>query len=124
MSDDYRHFTVGPDPFGRTWLVQFRWHQTAISIRHADAVDAKFQVSTEGESEEKIVSIPHPELLRLSRETGQPVTDPWVLRLAALHLKHVLLTGEDLEKTLITVSPEDLRRHHGAVQADATAARR
>jgi hypothetical protein len=45
MNDQSRLFEAGPDPFGRTWKVQFRWLQTGISIRHADTVDVKFWVS-------------------------------------------------------------------------------
>jgi hypothetical protein len=42
MADNSRRFEAGPDPFGRTWQVEFRWLQTGISIRHADTVDVKF----------------------------------------------------------------------------------
>ena len=45
MSENIREFQVGPDGEGRVWSVQFVWLQTAISIRHADAVDVKFLVS-------------------------------------------------------------------------------
>jgi hypothetical protein len=36
------------------------------------------------------------------------MTDAWCSRLAALHLQHLIETGEDMEKDLVTVSPEDL----------------
>ena len=42
MLDNFRRFQAGPDPFGRTWEVEYRWLQTGISIRHADTVDVKF----------------------------------------------------------------------------------
>ena len=38
MIENYRRFDVA-DPFGRTWIVEYKWLQNAISIRHADAVD-------------------------------------------------------------------------------------
>ena len=111
MPVNYRRFQAGPDPFGRTWEVEFRWLQTGISIRHADTVDVKFWVWTEGEpKQEKILALPHPGLLELSRETGHPLTDPWCMKLAALHLQNMIQSGEDLEKTLITLSAADLRR--------------
>jgi hypothetical protein len=115
--ENFRRFTAGPDPFGRTWEVEFRWLQTGISIRHADTVDVKFILWTEGEEkQERVVAMPHPDLLALSAKAGRSLTDPWCLKLAARHLKHTIESGEDLEKTLITVSPADLESAAGAFQ--------
>jgi hypothetical protein len=112
MPENFRDFTVGPDPFGRTWQAYFRWLQTGISIRHADTVDVKFGVSTEGvPSEERVIAIPHPALLALSEKLGQPLTDTWCMKLAALHLKHMLETGEDMEKTLVTTQPGEIEQY-------------
>jgi hypothetical protein len=111
MPDLTRRFQAGPDPFGRTWEVEFRWLQTGISIRHADTVDVKFLLWTEGEEkQEKVIALPHPALLELSRETGHPLTDPWCMRLAGRHLAYMIESGEDLEKTLVTVTLAGLRR--------------
>jgi len=123
-----RRFQAGPDPFGRTWEVEFRWLQTGISIRHADTVDVKFIVWTAGEStagepsdaepkQEKIVALPHPALLALAAATGHALTDPWCLMLAAQHIKHMFASGEDLEKRLVTLAPADLERAAGMRQA-------
>jgi hypothetical protein len=110
MPENFRRFQAGPDPFGRLWEVEFRWLQTGISIRHADTVDVKFLLWTEGEPrQEKVIALPHPALLALSQETGHPLTDPWCLKLAATHLIGMIESGEDLEKTLVTLSPADLR---------------
>jgi hypothetical protein len=112
MLHDFRDFTVGPDPFGRTWQVYFRWLQTGISIRHADTVDVKFGVSTEGfPSEERVIALHHPDLLALSKDLDHPLTDTWCLKLAGLHLEHMLTTGEDMEKTLVTVQPAELKAY-------------
>jgi hypothetical protein len=109
MSEQYRLFEAGPDPFGRMWKVQFRWLQTAISIRHADTVDVKFFISADGgPHEEKVIALPQAALLELSRDTGRKLTDPMCMRLAALHLKHMIETSEDMDKTLVTVSPQEL----------------
>jgi len=109
MSDQSRLFDAGPDPFGRVWRVQFRWLQTGISIRHADTVDVKFFVTPEGgEPEEKIVAMPHPVLLNLAKEGNRKLTDPLCMRLAAAHLKHMIETAEDMDKTLVTVSAREL----------------
>ncbi len=117
MSDNFRRFEAGPDPFGRTWQVEFRWLQTGISIRHADTVDVKFHIWTQDEAkQEKVLALPHPLLLTLSKETGHALSDAWCLKLAGAHLKSIIESGEDLEKTLVTLSLEDLRQAVGMLQ--------
>ena len=112
MSDQSRLFEAGPDPFGRTWKVQFRWLQTGISIRHADTVDVKFLITTDdGEAEEKVIALPHIALLDLYTNRGRKLSDPICMRLAAAHLKHMIETTEDMDKTLVTVTPEELAAH-------------
>jgi len=110
MIENFREFEAGPDPFGVTWKVRFGWQQTAISIRHSDSVDVKFFLS-DGEETEKIIALMHPDLLRLSQEEGHPLTDPWCMKLAALHLKHVVESGEDIDKTIITPAYPKLKQY-------------
>jgi hypothetical protein len=108
----YREFEAGPDPFGRRFHVDLKWLQTAISIRHADTVDVRFLLTDEkGARTEKTVALPHADLLRVSRENGRSMDDPWCGRIAALHLRYLVETGEDMEKDLVTVLPVDLKRH-------------
>lgn len=115
MAENFRRFQAGPDPFGRTWEVEFRWLQTGISIRHADTVDVKFVIWTEDEpKQEKVLALPHPGLLALAGRTGHPLTDAWCLKLAATHLKHMIESGEDFEKTLVTLSSADLATAAGS----------
>jgi hypothetical protein len=121
MVENIRRFQAGPDPFGRLWEVEFRWLQTGISIRHADTGDVKFILWSEGplekeDKQERVIALPHPLLLTLSAETGHPLTDSWCIRLAARHLKYMLETGEDLEKTLVTLSLPALQRSAGHLQ--------
>jgi hypothetical protein len=109
---NFRQFEGGPDPFGRKYQVFFKWLQTAISLRHADTVDVKFILVDEDSARtEKTIALPHADLLGVSRETGRPMDDAWCARLAMLHLKHLVETGEDMEKDLVTVVPEDLKRY-------------
>jgi len=110
----FREFGAGPDPFGRKFQVMFKWLQTAISLRNADTVDVKFILTDEnGGRTEKTIALPHASLLEVSRETGRNMDDPWCARLAVLHLLHVVETGEDMEKDLVTVLPADLKRYAG-----------
>lgn len=116
VAETVRRFEAGPDPFGRIWQVEFRWLQTGISIRHADTVDVKYVVWTEGEEpQEKVLALPHASLLQLSARVGHPLTDPWCMKLAARHLRYMITTAEDLEKSLVTLSAADLDRAVGAV---------
>ena len=108
---NFRQFEAGPDPFGRTWKIEFKWLQTAISLRHSDTVDVKFVLRGDGTRAEKTIAMPHADLLQLSQKTGYPMTDAWCSRLAALHLKHLIETGEDMEKDLVTLSAEDLAEY-------------
>ena len=114
MPSNFRHFKAGPDIAGRTWQVDLMWLQTAIAIRHSDAVDVKFLLSDGGSRMERVVSMRHPDLLELSRRTGQPLTDPWCCRLAASHLIRMIETGEDFEKVLVTVPPSELAKYSEA----------
>jgi len=123
---NFRQFDAGPDPFGRTFHVLFKWMQTAISLRHADTVDVKFiLVDENGERTPKTVALEHSDLLYIAKETGRKIDDPWCSRLAAMHLIHLVETGEDMEKDLVTVTRADLKAYasslaeaeHAAVRA-------
>jgi hypothetical protein len=109
--ENFRQFEAGPDPFGRMWKVEFKWLQTAISLRHSDTVDVKFVLHDEEMQVQKTVAMPHLDLLQLSKKTGRTMTDAWCSRLAALHLKRIIETGEDMEKDLVTLSAGELAEY-------------
>src|SRR5262249_34219257 len=115
---NFRDFQAGPDPFGRTFHVLMKWMQTAISIRHSDTVDVKFILQSDDSAVQKIVAMPHAELVRLSHETHHEMSDSWCSRLAALHLLHLVETGEDLEKDLVVVSYPQLSGYAGRLAED------
>ena len=110
MIDNFRRFET-TDPFGRMWVAEFRWLQNAISIRHSDSVDVKFQLIRGEDIEEKVIALRHPDLLELSKRTGRAITDPWCMKLAALHLREMIQTDRDMDKTLVTPLVPDLERH-------------
>jgi hypothetical protein len=108
---NFREFEAGPDPFGRKYQVLFKWLQTAISIRHADTVDVRFVlIDADGNETQKTIALQHADLVQVSRELARPLDDPWCARIAALHLRYLIETGEDTEKNLVTLLPEDLKR--------------
>ena len=121
MIENYRLFEAGPDPFGRTWNVEFRWQQTAISIRHSDSVDVKFQISRGEDVQEKVIALMLPDLMALSTKAGRAISDAWCMKLAALHLKSMIETDKDMEKTLVTASLEDLERANAQLEESVPA---
>jgi hypothetical protein len=116
MAVNLRNFEC-VDPFGRTWQVKFLWHQVGIAIRHADTIDCKFHMVTDDEVTDKVIAIQHLDLVSLSKEHGRPIADPWVIRLATNHLRSMIESGEDMDKTLVTLSMDDLQRAEAAVAA-------
>jgi hypothetical protein len=110
MIENFRRFEAGPDPFGRVWQIEFRWLQNAITIRHSDSVDVKFSLYQGEDRYEKVVSLYHPDLLALSAKANRPLTDPWCMKLAALHLQHMIETDKDMDKTLVSPSFAELER--------------
>lgn len=122
MMENFRRFEAGPDPFGRNWTVEFRWQQNAVSIRHADTVDVKFQIFADGEAQEKVMALPHPDLVAVSRDLGRPLTDAWVMKLGALHVREMILTDRDMDKDLVTLTAEDLLRHNSELDKLTAAA--
>jgi hypothetical protein len=119
---NFRQFEAGPDPFGRKFQVSFKWLQTAISIRHSDTVDVKFILTDpDGIRTEKTIALPHADLLKVSRDTHRPMDDAWCARLAVSHLLHLVETGEDMEKDLVTVTPADTARYAGTISGEEKA---
>ncbi|HAX44776.1 MAG TPA: hypothetical protein DCY80_19730 [Solibacterales bacterium] len=110
MRQDFRQFSV-VDPFGRSWDVDLRWIQNAISIRHADAVDCKYYISHGEEKMERVIALPHAGLGAAARRHDREISDAWCIRIAGLHLEHMLSTWEDMDKTIVTVPQADLDRH-------------
>jgi len=113
---NFREFDAGPDPFGITWHVRFKWLQTAISIRHSNSVDAKFILDSGTEVQEKTISLPHPELLEVAKQSNTPMTDAWCTRLAMLHLEYLVTSGEDMEKDIVTVSAKEMTAYAARVR--------
>ncbi len=123
MIENFRYFEAA-DPFGAVWNVKFLWQQNAISIRHADAVDVKFLLGSGEEVQEKVISVRHPDLLALSAKSGRPITDPWVSRLAALHLRHMIQAWEDMDQAIVTPSLDELIRYNAMIEEAASKAGR
>jgi len=113
--ENFRDFEIGPDPFGRTFHVLFKYLQTAISIRHSDSVDVCFLLESGEERLVRTVVIPHAEIREYCKRTGRKVTDAWCSRIAMCKLRNAVETGEDLDKEYLPVPPAELAKYDGAI---------
>ncbi|MBI4905482.1 MAG: hypothetical protein HY820_17750 [Acidobacteria bacterium] len=103
-----RKFEVN-DPFGRKWTCSLRWLQNAISIRHADAVDVKWDLSCDdGTTLERVVALHHPALIEIAKRHRRELTDSLCIRLAAAYLLICITNWEDTEKTIINPTLDQL----------------
>ncbi len=117
VMENFREFDAGPDPFGRTYHVMFKWLQTAISIRHADTVDVQFLVNDETHVLKRTVAMQDLDLKTHCKKTGRPMDDAWCARLAALHLKQMIATAEDFDKSLVTLSSAQVAEYDEIIRA-------
>jgi len=114
--DNFREFEAGPDPFGRTYHVMFKWLQTAISIRHADTVDVQFLVNDGDNVLKRTVAMQDLDVKSHCKKTGRMLDDAWCARLAALHLKNMIETAEDFDKALVTLSPAQIAEYDDVIR--------
>ena len=114
--ENFREFETGPDPFGRTYKVMFKWLQTAISIRHADTVDVQFVVDDGTSTITRTVAMQDAELKAHCKKTARMMDDAWCARLAALHLQHMIGTAEDFDKSLVTLSAAQIVEYDNLIR--------
>jgi hypothetical protein len=113
--ENFRDFRLGPDPFGRTWHVQFKYLQTGISIRHSDSVDVCFLLASGEEKLKRVIVLSHPELLAYSKRAGRPMTDTWCTRLAVCKLRYAVETAEDIDREYLHVTPKEIEQYDAQV---------
>jgi hypothetical protein len=121
LMENFRDFHAGPDPFGCTWHVLFRYLQTAISIRNSDSIDVCFLLQSGPESGEqetmrKIVFIRHADMRAFAERSGRKVSDTWCSRIALSKIRHVIETAEDIEKEYLLVTPREIEQYDAAIQ--------
>jgi hypothetical protein len=118
--ENFRDFEIGPDPFGRTYHVLFKYLQTAISIRHSDSVDVCFILeSGKGDSAERLIRtvvIPHAEIRAFSERAGRKISDTWCSRIAACKIRNAVETGEDIDKEFLPVTPHEIEEYDAAIR--------
>jgi hypothetical protein len=120
--ENFRDFEIGPDPFGRTWHVLFKYLQTGISIRNSDSVDVCFLIETgDAESGEerlkRVVVLHHPDLRAYCKRAGRELTDTWCSRLAVCKLKYAIETAEDIDREYMTVTAQEVEQYDKEIKS-------
>lgn len=116
LMDNFREFEV-TDPFGRTWAAQFKYLQTAISIRHSDSVDVRYVLTSGDEGMQRTMVMQHADLRDYCARTGRKMSDAWCSRLAALKLRQSVQNAEDLDSAYLPVTPAEIDSFDHAIQA-------
>lgn len=91
---------------------------TAISTRHADAVDIKFLVGDRG----VWVALPHPAWQEYHQRTGKNVTDALAVEIAGHYLKTIIENGEEGGRDLYALTVAETLQHLDAVLQSAAPA--
>ena len=55
-----------------------------------------------------MIALPHPLLKAATVKGNRALNDAWCMKIAAVHLKRMIETGEDTEKALVTLSAQDI----------------
>jgi len=91
---------------------------TAISTRHADAVDIKFLAN----GRPVWIALPHAAWGEYNRRTGKVLTDPLAVQVAGHFLKSAIANGEEDGREIYALTVADTLNHLDAVvQEHATA---
>lgn len=115
--DNFREFEAGPDPFGRSWHVLFKYLQTAISIRHSDSVDICFALSSGEEQVQKTIVLANPDVRAFARKHPDHFGgDTWCSRVAMLKLRRAAETFEDFDKDYIHVTAGEFEEFDAAIR--------
>lgn len=87
----------------------------AISTRHADAVDVRFQVN--GRS--LAIALPLAAWTRFREKTGHVITDALAAQIAGRYLKQSIENGYDNGRDIYTVTADEALSHLDAVMQEA-----
>jgi hypothetical protein len=90
---------------------------TAISTRHADAVDIKFLANNRA----VWIALPHPAWVEYKKRSGNIMTDPLAVETAGHYLKSIIENGEESGRELYSLTVAETLAHVDAVIAEAKA---
>jgi len=86
---------------------------TAISTRHADAIDVKFLV----DGRPVWIALPHPAWNEYHARTGRVLTDPLAVQTAGHYLKQAIEDGSASGREMYSLGVDETLQHVNAVLA-------
>ena len=90
---NFHEFTCTSRTDGTLYRCFFIFLQTAISLRHSDTVDARFQVN----GTRITVALPHVAFVEYAQHHSDIINDERASRIAAVYLSEVLESGGAVE---------------------------
>ena len=87
---------------------------TAISTRHADAIDIKFLAN----GHPVWIALPHPAWSEFNKRTGRVLTDPLAVQAAGHYLKWAIESGENSSRELHSLTVQQALEHIHAVLSE------
>jgi hypothetical protein len=116
LMENFRDFSVGPDPFGQIWHAHFKYLQTGISIRHSNSVDVCYILENGSERIHKTAVMQNADLRAYAARTGRIMSDSWCSRLAMCKLRYIIETAEDLEKDYLPVTAHEIEEFDSRIK--------
>lgn len=100
----YENFSATDRWTQETLHCRWRANIVAISTRHADAVDVRFDVS----SRPVWIAMPCSAWVEHKKRTGKVITDQLAAQSAGLYLKHIIESGYDHGREMYTMTMEEV----------------
>lgn len=114
--ENFRDFEAGLDPFGRMWHAQFKYLQTAISIRHSDSIDVCYILTSGDDKIVKTVVLPHAGMSAYTTRAGRTMSDTLCSRIAACKIRHMIESAEDLDKDYLVLTAREIEQFDATVK--------
>ena len=111
----YEDFHVADRWTGEDLHCLWKANIVAIATRHADAVDIRFQVN----ERPMWIAMPCTAWVEQNKRSGKVITDQIAVQVAGRYLKQLIEEGYDAERTMYTMSVEEVLSHLDTVVAEA-----
>lgn len=111
----YENFTATDRWTQETLHCRWRANIVAISTRHADAVDIRYDVS----GRPVWIAMPYAAWVEHKKRTGKIITDQMAAQAAGLYLKQIIESGYDSGREMYTMTVEEVLANAEAVLREA-----
>ncbi|HLY41891.1 MAG TPA: hypothetical protein VKR52_11795 [Terracidiphilus sp.] len=111
----YEDFHVADRWTGEDLHCIWKANIVAIATRHADAVDIRFDVN----KRPMWIAMPCTAWVEQKKRSNKVITDQIAVQVAGRYLKQLIEEGYDAERTMYTMSLDEVLSHLDAVVAEA-----